>query len=311
MSIGLAIDNIQQKFTVDTAKIAGQGGPESPQLVIPVNFVFTPYQKSAGHPHTQFDIIHIDGELFLSAKNFKASQLSKAEYLPIWQRSEQTLYLYFPLTREMIFHIEKGREGNLPGSLRVHLQVAHHSNPPPINSSAHNEPSTILRIDTAGGHDDFIIELSRWVSNVLPGLGHQAASLIELPMTAPLLPQEYAIALPHLTKAREYFLNSDYDKTISHCRIALEKVYRQFPKKKDQMPSDERFQWLKDNMSGTYSFAESIVVSNHTMSNNTHHADSCILGRPEAETILHMTTLILAYVGKILPESIPDKIPPP
>jgi len=36
MSIGLAIENVQQKFTVDTANIIGEGGPESPHLLMPI-----------------------------------------------------------------------------------------------------------------------------------------------------------------------------------------------------------------------------------------------------------------------------------
>jgi len=242
MSIGLAIDNVPQQFTVDTANIVGQGGPESPQLLVPIVFSLTPRQQSNLHPTTEFDIIHVDAELYLTAKRFKASWQSKPLYVHVWQHNPYPMTLFFPITRETTHYIQKNRDGNVPGSLRLTLQVAHYPDPPK-NDSNKTLPACITRIDTTGGHHDFVIEQSRWINNVLPGLGYNGPSLIELPNVSPILPAEYEAAIPELTKARTYFLAGDYHKTVVHCRIALDRIHAQFPREKDKLPKDGRFQW--------------------------------------------------------------------
>jgi hypothetical protein len=119
---------------------------------------------------------------------------------------------------------------------------------------------------------------------------------------APLLPTEYAVALLELAQARQYFLASDYHKTVVHCRIALDRIHNQFPHEKDKIPKDGHFQWLQANLKANHAFALAIIDANYSMANKAHHASGVTFGRAEAETILLMSIIILAYIGKILPE---------
>ncbi|MES1249493.1 MAG: hypothetical protein ABUL46_02355 [Chitinophaga rupis] len=306
MSIGLAVENIPQQFTVDTANITGQGGPESPQLLIPIAFSLTPRQQSNLHPPTQFDVIRIDAELFLTSKGIKVSNQSKPVYIPVWQSTQFSISLSFAITKDTIYYVQKHRDSNVSGSLRLTLQVAHHPDPPKIDPNKIPPPTFIRQIDTTGGHHDFVIEQSRWINNVLPGLGHESASLIEIPHISAILPAEYSIALPELADARQYFQAGDYHKTIVHCRIALDRIHDQFPREKGRLPTDGRFQRLQANLNANHIFAKTIIDANYSMATKAHHASGVIFGRAEAETILHMTTAIIAYIGKILPESTPE-----
>lgn len=301
MSVGITIENVHQQFKVDTTQISSQGGPESPLLIVPVNFSFKPRRQSDSHPYTPFDIIRIDAELYLTSKSIQASVQSKTLYFHLWQPDEQMTTFFFPLTREKIFYIQKHREANVTGSLRLTLQVAHYPDPLKQESNKTQSQSFIRFIDTTSGHDDFVIEQSRWVNNILPGLGYDDITLIELPAISPLLPEPYDNALPHLLDARKYFHAGDYHKTVIQCRLALDRVNNQFPYEKDKMAKDGRFQWMKANLAATHSYANAIVDANFTMSSKANHDTGVIFGRPEAETILHMSTIILAYIGKTIP----------
>jgi hypothetical protein len=303
MSIGLSIGGITQNFAVDSAKIRGHGDAEGPHIIIPISFILTPSRRNDGSSGASYDLMYIDAELLLTTKLFKASRCSKPIHYYVWQAGPYPIELHFPVTRETLYHIEKLREGNLTGSVSLILQVAHHNDPAP-NTTITNKPA-IRSIDTAWGQDNFTIEQSRWLTNVLPQLGYNAPALIELPTTSPVLPAEYAIALPEIKKAEQYFLRGDYHETVAHCRLALDRIHDQFPREKDKMPTDGRFQWLKANLSANHTFAKAIVDANNSMANKAHHLNQLTFGRPEAETILHMTRLILAYIGNILPENLP------
>jgi len=225
--------------------------------------------------------------------------------IPIWRPTQYPITFYFPITRETIYYIQKYRDANLSGSLRLTLQVAHYPDPPKTEPNNPTSLPSIYLISTTSGHRDFVIEQSRWVNNVLPGLGYDAPTLIELPNISAALPVEYANALTELSEARRYFAAGDYHKTVVHCRIALDRIHDQFPREKDKLPKDGRFQWLQANMKANYSFAETIIDANYSMSNKAHHASGVKFERVDAETILLMTTVILAYIGKILPTEIP------
>lgn len=308
MSIGLSIENIPQQFTVDASQITGQGGPESPQLFVPIVLTLTPRQQSNTHPYTQFDIIHIDAELFLTTRGIKTSWQSKLVHIPVWQPTQYPMTLFFPITRETIHYIQKYREADVPGSLRLTIQVAHYPDAPRPEPNKPQPPPAIRLIDTTAGHHDFTIEQSRWIKNVLPGLGYDTVTLIEIPHVSPVLPAEYANAVPELAHARQYFHTGDYHKTVIHCRIALDRIHNQFPHEKDKLPKDGRFQWLQANLKANHAFAEAIVDANYSMANKAHHASGVTFSRAEAETILLMSTAILAYIGNILPETAPNTV---
>jgi hypothetical protein len=248
MSTGLTIGSNLQNFTVDSAQVRGYGGVESPHIVVPVSFLLSPGRKSNGSNGASFDLTLIDAELLLTKKLFKASHVIKPIHVFVWETRPYPMELHFPVTRDILYHIEKHREGNLPGSLRLTLQAAYHVETA-SNTTVTNQP-VIRSIDVGWGEDKFTIEQSRWITNVLPQTGYNGPTLVELPPVSYLLPVEYAHALPEVEKARHYFITGDYHKAVSHCRTALDPIHTEFPSKKTYHPETNASSGWKPTLMG-------------------------------------------------------------
>ena len=304
MSTGaLNISGIRQEMIITTGEITGHGKAESPQLWVPVSVAFVPFSGGERQPYESFELISVYAELTVTEANFRGSIFSMPLSFLIYQPTQYKVLLRFPVTRDILYYIEKYREGNLPCSVLLTFQVAHHEPPPKAKDGGNSiRPSLIRGFTLAQGDIKFQIEHSHWVTSILPGLGYNAGALVELPAVSILLPTEYANAIDEMKDARKYFDGGDYDKAVGHCRSALEPIKKQFSNIKKQLASDSRFTWLQTQFAATYDFIEQIVGSNYTIANKSHHPPSTgHFDRSDAETIIGITHLALARLGKILP----------
>jgi hypothetical protein len=301
MNTRLTIATTPQETTVHPDQITAQGKAESPCLLIPVKFDFTPNRTGNANAKESFIVLSISADLSITNQYFNASQVMMQVNWPVFMPHSINVTLYFPLTAETIFYIEKHRQVDLPASLKITLQVAIKEDVPTSNTGV-TRP-VIRGFENSQAHQYFNIAHSVWVSKVLPGLGYNAGALVEIPAVSILLPKEYAIAKDELQEATRYFIAGDYDKAIAHCRAAIEPINKEFSSIRNNFASNSKFAWLKGQYSATYNFIEGILGGNYSISNKSHHPPSFgNFGRAESETIVGTTILLISYLGKIIPD---------
>lgn len=295
-------------MTVLPDQIIAQGNAESPRLLIPVKFDFAPNRTGNANARESFIILSISAELSVTEKYFVASQVTMQLSWPIFMHNPTTVTFSFPLTTETLFYIEKHRQGDLPASVKITVQVAIKEDVPTTRPDV-TRP-VIRDFECPQAQQYFNIAHSLWVNKILPGLGYNAGALVEIPAVSILLPKEYAIAKDELREATRYFITGQYDTAVAHCRSAIDPINKQFSNIRQNLKSDSKFKWLKAQYSTTYNFIDGILGGNYSIANKGHHAPSYgNFGRAEAETIIGTTTLLLSYFGKIIPDTIPEEQP--
>ena len=302
------IAGIPQEMTVLPDQITAQGNAESPRLLIPVKIDFTPNRTGNANPRESFIVLSISGELSVTDQYFVASQVTMQVSWPIFMPNPISVTFFFPLTAETIFYIEKHRQADLAAQLKITIQVAIKEDVP---TGKPNDTVPVIRgFESPQAHQYFKIAHSLWVNQLLPGLGYNAGSLVEIPAVSILLPKEYAVAKDELREATRYFIANDYDKAVDHCRNAIEPINKELTKLRNNVISKSKLAWLKGQYSTTYNFIDGILGGNYSISNKSHHTPSFgNFSRAEAETIIGTTTLLLSYFGKIIPDTIPEDEP--
>lgn len=308
MNTRFLIATTPQEITVQSEQITAQGKAESPHLLIPVKIDFTPNRTGNANPKESFIVLSISAELSVTDQNFIASQVTIQVNWPIFMHNPTPVTFYFPLNAVTISYIENHRQGDLPASLKLTVQVAIQEDVP---TSKPDVTRPVIRgFECPQAHQYFVIAHSLWVNKILPGLGYNAGALVEIPAVSILLPKEYVIAKDELREATRYFIANDYDKAVAHCRAAIEPINKEFSKIRQNLESKSEFNWLKKHFSATYDYIEAILGSNYTLANKGHHPPSFgNFGRAEAETIIGTTTLLISYFGKIIPNTIPEEEP--
>jgi hypothetical protein len=311
LNTNLSIGNTGQPVTIKPHDITAHGGPESPILVIPVTIAFTPVRGNSEINNT-FIVSNISAQLHLTKVGFRASQDQKFTNWLVFSLSNPYGGAFtFPLTAEQLFYIEKHREGDLPASLQITVQFAMQESLPSVQKGGYS-PTFIRGIETSQAHQHFTISQSQWVRTLLPQLGYNAGTLLELPPASIILPEEYDFARREIVQAYKYFNDGDYDKTVSHCRSAFDCIRPDFPNDKPGVQSKSRVAWLKQQDPDIYEYIKAILHANQSLGNKAHHARSAPstgnFGRNEAIAILGISSHLVAYFGTIIPH---DPLPPP
>jgi hypothetical protein len=305
----LTIGNHVQPLSIEPQGVTAQGGAESPCLSIPFSVTFTPPPTGQPSRVNSFTVTNISAQLHITKNNFRVSQTQLITAWHVQQSNKYTGIFPFLLTAENLFYIEQHREADLPASLQITVQVAMHESLPSAQKNGYT-PTFIRDFETGNSQQYFTIPQSQWVNTLLPKLGYQAGTLLEIPAASILLPQEYALAHQELQTAHRYFIANDYDKTVAHCRSAIEPIKKEFPKAKPGITSNSRFAWLKAQYSATYDFIDAMLDANYTISNKGHHPPSTgNFGRNEATAILGITSQLIAYFGTICPDLLPPATP--
>lgn len=293
-----------QEINITVDQVSGSGGADAPSLNIPVKIDFNAIQRGGFNDAKQaFEAISIKGELRATDKNFKISESVHLIHTKVNDKNSCYLTFQFPFSIENISRIEKNRKGTMPLNLNFIVQVATYENMTMTTAKGEKvDKPFITGFETGQGNVQFAIEQSQWVNKVLGQMGHASYKLVELPTANAIIPEEYKISLGEFEEARKYFLNGDYDKTVAHCRAALDPFSGKanLPKLKEFVKSKSEFDWATSVLDATEVWLEKMIKATSSFTSKTHHAPSVgHFSRTEAEIVLMITTGIVAYIGKI------------
>jgi len=297
------IHSTTQEITVNTDQISGHGGADSPTILVSVKIDFCPVGRGHRDEMIQFEVLSLRAELRATDKNFKIAETTLQTSYRVYDKNSYSTTFQFLVNESIINKIEKARKENLPMNITISAQVGMFESVSYVNKQGEKSDRLFITgFDTGQGNVAFQVEQSQWVNKVLPQMGHGSYKLIELPAINQIIPEEYKISLGEFEEARKYFLNGDYDKTVAHCRAALDPFSGKtnLPKLKEFVKSKSEFAWATSVLESTEEWLEKVIKATSSFTSKTHHAPSIgHFSRTEAEIVLMITTGIIAYIGKI------------
>lgn len=290
-----------QKIRIEPGDVRGNGGKESPILIVPIELSVAPL-KHNGYSQN-FNLIGVDVNLRTRELN---SIIAKASVTNFWKVRYENSYTYsieFQLDSYRISKIEDRRVDDLILTLEVKLHVGYYSS---IQLNKNDPQSTIEFITDFQSVQIQLLNVqipqSHWVSKVLPALGYNAVQIIEIPITSQLIGETQKISLKELKLANDYFLRGDYDKSVSHCRTALEPLRKKLLEVKDKIESKSEREWIVKITESTENWLETVIKNTYFFTSKTHHTPSVgHFSRHEAEVVFALTTSIISYAGKFDP----------
>ncbi|HJH27191.1 MAG TPA: hypothetical protein C5S37_10620 [Methanophagales archaeon] len=297
-------------ISLEVDRISGVGGPEYPQLHIPVEFTLRPSEKKG--KIKAYSLLWLRSSLHI--ENIKIGEgFSEpiAEYS--WPHlSPRQISIEIPLDHYRIEKIEERRQGDIQFRLSGSALIAEHPSIAKAGPNERQEYKTDVENFTTGNFNiTFSIPQSHWIDKILPGLGYGKVKLIEVPIPEKIVPDTFQKALTELQESQRYFVEGDYDKVVAHCRSAVQLIPAARPidlsgLDKPSFNGKVR-EFLKQNLStfltnSKQEFIENIIKATWKLGSIPHHPSSSLgyFNRADAEAIMLVTTALLAYVGKLL-----------
>lgn len=283
-------------------RLRGEGGPDAPCLYLPISIACKPLSIGHNNGPANYELTMIRAELLATDKQLKIAETSQLLSNRIFYANDVFVNLSFILNETVIQKIEKHRKGNLPVKLVIQLQAGMLETLGITKGEQVEEQHFVTRMETGYGDVSFIIEQSMWVNNILPQLGNDLYTLVEIPAVNQVIPVEYASSMAEFEQARKYFVNGDYDKTVAHCRAALDPFKRkpQMEALKNFITSKSEFDWANEVLEATDVWLDKVLKATFSFTSKAHHAPSVgHFGRRDAQVVLMITTGIIAYIGKI------------
>lgn len=229
-------------FSLDTARITGEGGPHDPRLVLPLTLTSHAVESGA-----QLALCSLTCALHVGMSVLPSNQYGPEVTVRPWQGGlvrlfppqPLTLEARIPLTLPLLFQIEEQRHSRadkaFAGTLRFHgtmawVAQAFNATPNPLAPAPtipigkapfpnamgmlfHLVPFDLTRIE------DLSISVSKelWIAQVLPGLGFTHLRLVELelPSSGGPLPDS---VVADFDAARREFDGGRYRECIQKCR---------------------------------------------------------------------------------------------
>lgn len=229
-------------------------------------------------------------------KNFGGELCGTAHSKPLSCKvtSGSNFELLIPLDRIVIEHIEKTRKGDVTLGIEVSTGI--------IGYKQLNNTILCAFPDSFDVEVDVTIPRSNWVK-ILEQLGACRTALIEVPYSFDGN-DDLPDSAKELDYAYNYFIAGDYDKTVSHCRTALEKYG---PKEKIKatlkpvLDSSSQIDWLSTLTSSTYTWLEDSLNATYRIANKSHHYPSMgHFSRNEAQGILLISGALLSILSKVI-----------
>lgn len=285
------------EFAILHDEVIGLGGSNGPTLQLPIKFDFSKLGYNRNPAPARIDLISLKGNLNATEQRIKFPENTNLLSRSISNESSFRTQFQFLLTNEIVNKIEKYRNGDLNFTLELSFQASIYKELPGAATQNHSN-LYVSSIENGSGTIQFQISQSHWVKRVLPGLGYGAIRLIELPGENEILGEEYKKTLDELEAAKGYFVNGDYDKAVSHCRIAIEPFKKQLQDLKEHINSGSEFDWIKSISTATSEWLEKLLKASYGLTSKPHHPPSLgHFSRKEAESILIITTGIVYYIG--------------
>ena len=205
--------------------------------------------------------------------------------------------LKFMISQESLHRIEKERVNNIEFHVELKIQAALYST---LSLSNGQEMEFVRDMEIASGDANFTIPQSRWVNDLLPQMGYDAIRILEIPVSSPVLPVEYAGAIQELEKAKQSFMIGGYDQAVGYCRIAIEPLKMKYFELKKHITSDSEADWGRKTIDATIEWIDKMLRSTASYASKSHHYPSGgHFNKATAEIILMTTVSILAFVGRI------------
>lgn len=290
------INSTSQKITLKSTEITGFGSLEYAYLRIPLLFNLNPLNRNFDE-NSKFEITTIKGVLYSGNPKFACSETTVLPGIRVYNHTTEGHPIFeFPLTASIIEKIERSRNANAQFEIKMMMS----SNMYSTLQTPKEKINVLSSTDVSHANISFEIEQSYWVKNVLPKLGYKAVKLIELPGNSLVIPDAYEKSLLAIEHAHEYFIKGDYDKSVAHCRTAIEGIKKAFDKMKKKIESEGEKNWLKRITDSTEEWLAKVTIPTHHLTSTPHHSfKKDHFSRQDAEAILLVTTGIVSFSGNV------------
>lgn len=287
--------NLICTIRVEASSLRGDGGREYPRLIIPTRLDFS---EIGNRVHFLFSI---QTRLFLPDPDTRiADGLVECHPVAVRVPFMANPDFEFPLDLRCLERMEQHRRGDqklrvyfnvlfvLLDTLQVQQGVVSHATKEVFQDFERQEVFL-----------DITVPQSHW-TRILPSLGWNSIDMIEIPIPS-TLSEEFGKSADELQHARSYFVNGDYDKTVEHCRNAIEPVKVKLPELKKMAESETAYEWVREIGISTCEWIDKIYKKTRDLSAKPHHIPSMgHFDRHEAQTVLMFTVSFLAYLGRLL-----------
>lgn len=289
------------KCSIDSTEINSVGGPENPKLQVWFALEMDPGQ---GKQYQPFVLLSVDAKLRVFDSSVDISSGTSTQYCKVYSKSSNRIMIEFVLSAYKILKIEERRVDNLKASLDLTFRALNfEAIALPVGNSK-KELNVLTDLTSAYCNINFEIPQSLWITKLLPGFGWKASSLIELPTTNELIPEEYSLSLGELGKANEYYSKGDYDKVVAHCRSALDPIKSSWKKLKPIFKSESENEWIDAMNNGTSAWLDTMINKTYQLCSKTHHNRTVgHFDRHSSQVVLMMTTAIIGYAGKCISDN--------
>ena len=285
---------------LDASRISGTGGPDFPILVFPMDVHLNPTPEGQ-----EIILVQLTGDLIMGEQTRVSSFIS--DYLLIRSGEHprgmsSSLTLRAPIDLWKIERIEEKRRGDIKITLEGKWFYVLR-----IKRRERDHEHLESEFYTTGFRLEFNVIRSLWVEKILPGLGYGKIKILEIPYPEKTLEGIFERALQEFEQARKYFNEGDYDKTVGHCRSAVQLIPELLPLSETAEGFAEKSrQFTKEHLepllgvSKTEAYAK-VLKALWDLATIPHHPlPPGYFNRADAEFSLLATSASLGYVGKLL-----------
>jgi hypothetical protein len=289
------------RLTLEPTQIGADGGTTYPRLTLPLSFYVSPIPLGSGL-FQNFDILSVQCHLYLKIPNQKIAvgTIPFMQYRVRHANLSYTANMEFPLDLYRIEKIEETRNGDLKCKIDVTILYG-------LYKTIHlQQEGKVMPMEVLADFDqryqsfDFDIPQSHWTSKILPQLGYGTVKIVEIPMTDRIIGEEFKKSVSELVFAQQYFEKGDYDKSVGHCRSALETIHAKLIDLKSFIKSDSEYDWVEEIATSTTNWLNKIYEKTYRLTNKPHHPPTVgHFSRYDADAIMLVVTALVSYVSRL------------
>lgn len=289
------------EISASPTDISGGGTPYYPFFSIKLNVTLKPILPAEGNP-INFVLTQMGGYLSLQNNERIADFWTEPIFSETHDKERNfPQQLTIPLDCKRIERIEAVRSG---GDIQLNLHFFG-----TVWIKDDEEYRVPDKMVSSGNFLALKIPQSYWVGKVLPDLGYGKFKLIEVPIPEKIIADTLQKAIEELAQAQQYFVEGDYDKTVEHCRSAIEVIpntislsFKPGEKQSFSAKVDKFWEHFKGFLSNSKRDGVSkIMKALWNLGSIPHHlSPPGYFSRADAEAIMMITTAVVAYAGKSL-----------
>ncbi|MHB8579159.1 MAG: tetratricopeptide repeat protein [Ignavibacteriaceae bacterium] len=323
--VSITVDShIIGTFRIEVQNIWGESNSLYPSLSIlyslnlkPRVFADQPENINSTSLEENYSMLNFTGDLYFVVKQnlkYKIANFSSDQIMNYSTGYELSHSFSIPLDYYRLKQLEEKRKGNLPIEFHFRALLGKHPRIP-VNSKLQRENS-IKELFKSEFNLNLEIPESVWIENILNKTGYANIKLIEVPIPKKIVPPIYQQALKELEEANKYYNEGDYDKSISHCRRAIEIIPNaiQTDFGKENPSYNFRVKSFLDQHLSTFlskpkrDSMHSILTAIWNLSSVQSHSSPLeYFSRSDAEALIVISSVMLSYIGRGI-ESLEVKI---